>query len=169
MGRHDPRQLVVDEQAIGPQIRLQIGELAPIHRQRHVRIRHHRTMAGEMLGDRRHARLAHAGEVRGRQRRDRLRMAVKGAIADDLAHAIIQIDARREAEIDPGGAQFARHEPPDRVGQAQGVAAVLVEPPAEQARRGQPREPVAEALYAAALVVDPRSAVAECAESEWPP
>ena len=69
------RQLVLDQQPIGPQVRLQVDEFAPIHGQRDVRIGDDGAMAGKVFGDRRHARLAHARKIGGRQRRHRIGIA----------------------------------------------------------------------------------------------
>ena len=43
----------------------------------------------------------HAQSSRG------IRIAMKGAIPDDLAHPIVQVDAGREAKIDPHRPQFS--------------------------------------------------------------
>ncbi len=153
MGHHHTRQLILDQQPIGPQIRLHVDECTPIHRQRDVRIDHHGAVAGEMLGDRGHARLAHAREISRRQRGHRVGVAVKSPVADDLAHAVIEVDAGCEAEIHPHRVQLARHEPPDRMRKAQRLALVLIEAPAQQVHGGQRGEPLSEALYAAALVI----------------
>src|ERR1700722_20455840 len=111
-------------------------------------------VAGEMLGDRRHAGLAHAREIGGRQRARRIRVAVKRAVPDDLAQPVVQIHAGGEAEIDPNGAQLGGHEPADRVGGKEPLAPVRIEAPAEQAYGRQGGEALAEALDAPPLLVD---------------
>ena len=154
MRGHDSRQVVLDEQAIRPHVRFQIDELAPVHRQRDVRVGDHRPMTGKVLGDRRHAGLAHTHHVGGRQSPYAVRVPMERAVADDLAHPVVQIDAGREAEVHAHGPQLACHEPTDGAGQRQGLAAVLVEPTPQGSRGGQSGEMVPEALHSAALMVD---------------
>ena len=153
MGRHDSGDIIVDERAVGPDIRLQIGEFAPIHRQRNMRIGDHRPMAGKMLGDRRHPRLAHAEQGGHGQSGRGIRIAVEGAIADDLAHPIIQVDAGRKAEIHAHGAQFGGHQPAHRLGQREPVAPVLIVAPAQEARGRKAGKSLAKALHPPAFVI----------------
>ena len=96
-----------------------------------MRIGPHGTMTGEVLGDGRHSRFAHARHVRRRERRHGLRIAMKGPVADDLAQPIIQVDAGSEAEIHADGPQLGCHQPTEEVGLAQGVAPILVVAPPE--------------------------------------
>ena len=85
------------------------------------------------------------------------------AVADHSARAVVEVEHRREAEVDAAGAQLGaehvaggarRLERPHRAGA--GAAAAVVHPHrAEAPHRRQRREAVAaEALDAAALVVD---------------
>ncbi len=148
-----PAQIVVDERAIGPDIRLQIDEFAPVHRQCDMRIGHHRAVARKVLGDRRHARLAHARHHGHGQGGDRIRIAVEGAIADDLADPVVEIDTGRKAEIHAHGAQFAGHQPADRLGKHETLAPILVVASAQQARGGKSRKSLAKALHPPAFVV----------------
>ncbi len=115
-----PGNVVVDQRPIGPHVGLQIDEFAPVHRHRHMRIGDHRAMPRKVLGDRRHARLAHARHVRPPPSAATASGSrVEGSIADDLADAVVEIDAGREAEIHAHGAQFAGHQPADGLRQRQ--------------------------------------------------
>ena len=88
---------------------------------------------------------------------------MEGAVADDAAAAVVEVEHRREAEVDAAGAQLGaehvaggarRLEGAHGAGAAAGVA--VVHPHlAERAHRRQRREAVAaKALDAAAFVVD---------------
>ena len=78
---------------------------------------------------------------------------VKGAVADDLADAAVEVEHRREAEIDPDGAQFGRHQPAAGLRQAAGALGVLVVDAPEFADRRQRGKAVAKALHPPAFVV----------------
>ena len=108
---------------------------------------------GKVLRDRRHAGFAHAREVGGRQGRHRVGVAVERAVADDLAQAVIEVHAGREAEIDPDRPQLGGEEPADRVGAAQPLLPILIESPADEARRRQRGKALAKALHPPALMI----------------
>jgi len=110
-------------------------------------------MAGKVLGDGGHAGLAHARHVGHRQCRDAVRITVKGPIADDLADAVIEVDAGGKAEVHPHRPQLARHQPAHGLGQGQSFPAILVVAPAQSPRRRQSRKAFAEALYASAFMI----------------
>src|ERR1700694_3412609 len=110
-------------------------------------------MAGKVLGDRRHSRLAHAQHGDYGQRGHGLRIAVKGTIPDDLAHTIVEVDTGGKAEIHPHRAQFAGQQPADRLRERQGVAPVLVKASAQKTRGRKARKPLAKALHAAPFMV----------------
>jgi hypothetical protein len=61
------------------------------------------------------------------QLRHHIGTRVECAIADDLAHAIVEIDARCERQIDPVRAQLCRHEPAHAACERQTLFGVLVE------------------------------------------
>ena len=87
MGHHDGRQTVGDQAPVGQQVLIQIHELAPVDRQRQVRVGHDRSVSGEVLGGGRHAGIAHAVHIGDGQRCHHAGARVKGSIADDLATA----------------------------------------------------------------------------------
>ncbi len=153
MGGHDSGEIVVDERAVGPDIRLQIGEFAPIHRQRDMRIGNHRAMAGKVLGYGRHPRLAHPRQGGYREGCHGVRIAVKGTVADDFAHTVVEVDAGCKAEIHPHRAQFAGHQPADRMRKRQSVAPVLVKSPTQETCGRKTRKALAKALHAPPFVV----------------
>ena len=81
---------------------------------------------------------------------------MKGAIADDLAHAVVEIDAGRERQIHAMRAQLGGHEPAHGARQREAMPGIEVEFVADAARRRQQREVRAEALHAPAFLVDAR-------------
>ena len=89
----------------------QLVPVAPIYRQRLVRIGDHGAVPGKMFGGGRHAGVLHALHVGQRELRHGLGLRMKRAIADDFAHAVVEIDAGRERQIDAVGAQLGGHEP----------------------------------------------------------
>ena len=112
------------------------ASVPPVDWKGHMRVGAHGAMTGKVLGDRRHPGLAHPREIGRRQGRHRLRIAVKGAVPDDLAQPIVQVHAGGEAEIDPDGPQLGGHAASrPSAALAQPLAPILIEPPAEQARR----------------------------------
>ena len=70
----------------------------------------------EMLRRDRHSRLLRARGEAARERRDDGCFAMQRAVADDLSEAEVEIDARREAQVDADGAQLGGHEPAARAG-----------------------------------------------------
>ncbi len=107
-----------------------------------------------MLAHGRHAAVGETVAQRARERSHGIRGIVEGALADDLAAAVVEVEHRREAEVDAGCAELDGDHaaPPARIGErsrAIGVVAL-----AEHAHGGNRGEAVAEALHATALVVD---------------
>ncbi len=131
----------------------QIGVLPGIDRQGQVRIRLAAAMPREMLAGGGHAGALHAVHVGLGQCGHHLRIAVEGAVADDRAHTPVQVEHRREAEIDVHGAQLGRHQPAGGLGQAQGTLGILLVDLAETPAGWQPCETLAEALHPPPLVV----------------
>ena len=114
------------------------------------------------------AAVAHAGfeqavhQALG-ERGDDARVAMEGAVADHAAAAVVEVEHRREAEVDAAGAQLAREHMAGGGGGLEGAhragarsAAAVVHPHlAEHAHRRQLGEAVAaEALHPAAFVID---------------
>ena len=118
-----------------------------------MRVGDHRAVAGKVLGNRRHPRLAHARHGGYAKRRDGVRIAVKSPIADDLAHAVVQVDTGGKAEVHPHGAQFRGHQPTHRLGESESVSLVLVKAPAEKPHRRQARKALAKALHPTPFMV----------------
>ena len=58
-------------------------------------------MTGKVLAHRAHARLVQAQHQGMTQLGHRVRVAVEGAVADHCAVAVVQVEHRREAEIEP--------------------------------------------------------------------
>ena len=112
-------------------------------------------MSGKVLAAMRHAGLQQAVHQALGEHRDDAGIAVERAVADHAAGTEIEIEHRREAEVDAAGAQLGgQHEAAGggRVGGTQRVGHPLL---AEHAHRRQVGETVgAKALHAAAFVVD---------------
>src|SRR5690349_11488208 len=75
------------------------------------------------------------------------------AVADDFAHAEIEIDARRERQVDAMRAEFGRHEPAHRARERHALLRIDVEFMTDAAQGRQGREAGAEPLNAAAFLV----------------
>ena len=161
--RHHARERP-GEPFVGPRVVAQDAlERAVVDRDLEVAVGAHEAMAGEVLAAVVHARLQQAEAEALRQQRDDARIAMERAIADHAARAVVEVEHRREAEVDAAGAQLGaehmagsarRLERAHRAGAA--AAGTVVHPHlAEHAHRRQRGEAVgAEALHAAALVVD---------------
>ena len=67
---------------------------------------HDRSMPRKVLRGRGHARLAHALHRGHREARDHLRVVVIGAVADDLAYAVVEVDTGGKAQVHAYGAKF---------------------------------------------------------------
>ena len=111
MRRHDGRQTVVDETAVGEEILVQVRQLAVVHRQGHVRIRHDIAMPGEVLGSGGHAGVLQPAHERNGELCHGLGRTVKRAVADDFAGAEIEVHHRREGQVDAHGPQFRTQQP----------------------------------------------------------
>src|SRR5687767_2072441 len=68
-------------------------------------------MAGKVLGRGRHPRLAHPADEGDCELGHDLRVAMEGAIADDAADPVIEVDTGRETHVDAYRAQLRRHQP----------------------------------------------------------
>ena len=117
-----------------------------------------------------YAGLAQAMHQRLRQQRHHARIAREGTVADHAAATVVEVEHRREAEIDAAGAQLGRQHsrPPSWALQAASAAAPVSAPsPSSQSWPkarigGRVCGAVAgtEALHAAALVIDADQQVA---------
>src|SRR3982074_1478056 len=107
-----------------------------------------------MLADRGHAGIGKTLDGARAERADRGRIEMQRAIADHAARAVIEIEHRREAEIDA----VRRELGPDHVGRrarrVPPLLTVAVPEPPELAHRWNRAEALAKALHAAAFVVD---------------
>ena len=130
------------------------GERALVDRQVRVRIGGHVPMSGKVLADAGHPSGVQPVEESRGEMRDGIGVAMEGPVADHGAGAVVEIEHRREAEVDAMGAQLAgQHEAqPRRL--ARGAGHVALPELAQRAHRRYRGEAVAEALHAAALVID---------------
>ena len=107
---------------------------------------------GKMLERRGHAGFVHASHVLARERGDDLRIRRERAVADG-AVAALEVDHRREADVDAGGADLAGHQPRMFAGQRERRAGIAPVQRVEAAQRRQRAETFAEALHAPAFLV----------------
>ena len=131
-----------------------LGVVAMVDRDLVVRIASHETMPGEMLAAGDHTASRQPLDQRGSQLGDHLRVAVEAAIADHRADAMIEVEHRREAQVDAAGTQLGRQHFTDG---ACGVTRLIrrARPHlAQHAHRRQAGKPVQEALDAPPFVVD---------------
>ncbi|MNM90509.1 hypothetical protein D3C81_1027740 [compost metagenome] len=116
---------------------------------RHVGIRLGPAMSGEMLAGRRHARRMHATGERAGQLRSALRVALEGTAADHRAALVIEVEHRREAQVQSDRQHFGRHQPAALLGQALGIGIV-----SNGAHRRQAHEALAQSLHPTPFLVD---------------
>ncbi len=135
-------------------VRLDVHIGARIDRQFMVRIGGYRAVPGEVLAGGSHAGTAHAADIGSGERRHHRRIAVKSAVTDDTADAAVDIEHRRETEVDTHAAQLDRHQPAGGFGQRHRPRRRLIMHAAERGERRQRREPGAQALHPSALLID---------------
>ena len=105
-------------------------------------------MSREMLGDGHETRRKHRLDERHAERGDGVWSRAEGAVTDHRVRRIEEaIEHGRQAGVEPGGAQLARHRSRHRRGQTRIAAA------SDGGRGGEPRERRRQAVDAAALVV----------------
>ena len=119
-----------------------------------VRVGGDEAVPGKVLADCRHAAARKPRCKRRRQMRDRVRVAVKRAIADDRARAVIEVEHGREAEIDAVRGELALRTCARSASPRAPRRDVAVPHLAQRAHRRNRREAVAKALHAAAFVID---------------
>src|SRR2546428_12182690 len=117
-------------------------------------IKRRKAVTRKVLADRRHARGRESLHDAGAERADRVGVEVQRAVADGRAGSVVEVEHRREAEIDAMGGKLRGD---DVGGAARRLArrlAVAVPEPAELSHRRNRRETFAKSLYSPALVVD---------------
>ena len=127
---------------------------APIARHLDVGIERRKAVTWKVLADRRHARGRESLHDAGAERADRVGVEVQRTVADGLAGAVIQVEHRREAEIDAVRGKLRGDDVGGAARRLARRAALAVPPPTELAHRGDRGEAVAKPLYAPAFVVD---------------
>src|SRR5256885_1881696 len=117
-------------------------------------IKRRKAVTRKVLADRRHARGRESLHDAGAERADRVGVEVQRTVADGRAGSVVEVEHRREAEIDAVGGKLRGD---DVGGAARRLArrlAVAVPELAELSHRRNRRETFAKALYSPALVVD---------------
>ncbi len=130
------------------------GEAALVARQLVVRIRGDVAVPGKVLADRRHPLRAKSGdEGRGEMRRG-VGIAMERAIADHAACAMVEVEHRREREIDAMVGKLARDRGADPVRFPRRPGDIAIPSLAQRAHRRDRGEALAKALHAPAFMVD---------------
>jgi hypothetical protein len=151
---HHRSQALADELPVRQQIGFDVAARPRVDHLRQVRVGRHRAVPRKMLAAGRHASVCHAGHEGPGQRRRGVRVGMKRPRSDDFAHSIVEIEHRREAEIDAERHQLGRHHEAARPRQRQAPLRVgVVGPPVGGGRR-QRREAGPQALHPPALLVD---------------
>ena len=119
-----------------------------------MRVGRDKSVAGEMFANRRHAVGAKTATQRGGEMGDRARVAVKCAIADHRARAVVKIEHGREAEVDAVRRELASDDPAQALGLRGSRGDIAIPELAERAHRRNGGEAIAKALHSAALVID---------------
>src|SRR5947209_4217035 len=117
-------------------------------------IKRRKAVTRKVLADRRHARGPESLHDAGAERADRVGVEVQRTVADGRAGSVVEVEHRREAEIDAVGGKLRGD---DVGGAARRLArrlAVAVPEPAELSHRRNRRETFAKSLYSPTLVVD---------------
>ena len=117
-------------------------------------IKRRKAVTRKVLADRRHARGRESLHDAGAERADRVGVEVQRTVADGRAGSVVEVEHRREAEIDAVGGKLRGD---DVGGAARRLArrlAVAVPELAELSHRRNRRETFAKSLYSPALVVD---------------
>src|SRR5712664_86552 len=117
-------------------------------------IERRKAVTRKVLADRRHARGRETLHDAGAERADRVGVEVQRTVADGRAGAVIEVEHRREAEIDAVRGKLGGD---DEGGAARRLArrvAVAVPELAELPHRRNRRETFAKSLYSPAFVVD---------------
>ncbi len=156
MGRHDTGQAQIDQAAEWNQVIVfQCRQGAGIDRGVQVRVGGDEAMAGKVFAHGAHAGLMQTQNQAVAQFCHRLRGTVQGAIANDLAGTVIEVQYRGETEIDACGTQLGAQYIAGVMGQMPGLARVLGPERAQRAHGRDWRETGAKALHPAAFVIDP--------------
>ncbi len=131
-----------------------LGEAARVHRQVGVRVGGHVAVAGKVLAHGRHASGTQPVVQRGGEVRRGIRIAVEGAIADDGAGPVIEVQHRRETEVHALRAKLCADGPAQARRLVRPGRHVAVPHLAQRAHRRNRREPFAKTLDATAFVID---------------
>ncbi len=132
---------------------LDVGERSRVHRQLEVRVGDHAAVAGEVLADRDHPRVVHPLHPGAGELGDGLGIAMERPVADHRAEPAVEIEHRRERQVEPAGAQLRRHQPTGEARRLEPARPVLVEQLTVPGGRRQACHALAEALHAAAFLV----------------
>ncbi len=145
---------IADQPLIGTHVVQQVAKAAPVDRQLLVRIGDHSAMTGKVFGNGSHTAVAQAARISAGEIGNDIGLLVKRAIADNFADAPVEIDARRETQIDIHGTQFGGDEPAHGPGERNRFVRIFIVMPAELTHRRNLAEFLPKALHAPPFVID---------------
>ena len=111
------------------------------------------SVSRKVLSDSADPGVAHSPEKRARECGHDIRFPVEGAPPDHRAHAAIEVEHRREAEVDAARTQLDGHQPSTGTGGEACEARVPIMEIAVRRRRGQRAETVPKALHPPSFVI----------------
>ena len=119
-----------------------------------VRVGEREAVTGKMLAHGAHAGVGEALDDRAGERADGVGVEMQRAVADHAASAVVEVEHRREAEVDAVRAELGADDVRRGARRLLRQVPVAVPEPAELAHRRDAAEAVAEALHPAAFMVD---------------
>src|SRR5688572_28486214 len=111
-------------------------------------------MAGEMLAHGAHAGVGEALDDRAGERADGVGVEMQRTVADHAASAVVEVEHRREAEVDAVRAELGADDVGRGARRLFRQLPIAIPQTAELAHRRDAAEAVAEALHPAAFMVD---------------
>ena len=154
MRRHQRFNAAFDLADEGVQVGLALVGTARVLRQDVVRVADHAAVSGIVFADGDHADVTQAtAQGIGECYHDG-RVGMQGAVADDFRDGVMQIQHRREAEINTELAQFISDDDTHRFRQLAGEQRAAVKTAAKRAHRGQGGEAFTETLHPPAFLIN---------------
>ena len=125
-----------------------IIETALVERDGDMRVRLGPAVPGEVFAGSGHPRLMHAADESGRQRGGPLRITLESATANHRTALVVEIQYRREAQIQANRQHLGRHQPAAMLGEHLGIVVV-----GDGAHRRQTQKALAQTLYPATFLI----------------
>src|SRR5690554_3136799 len=132
---------------------LNFGHAALVHRKFKVRIGLDPAVTGEMLAGCRHSRLVHARHHASGQLNDCVGIGTKGTVTDNAALSPVQIQYRREADVDIVLTQLCGEQPTQLMGTGDGMVRIDLPTAPQSGHRRQAGKALTKALYTTAFLI----------------